>query len=59
MTRIVTSHYRYKRPPRKRKVVALDVPVIVSAKTAAARFERRRPRGRGKSLAQRARQPGA
>jgi hypothetical protein len=26
---IVTSHYRYKRPPRKRKAVALDVPVIV------------------------------
>ena len=23
MTRIVTTHYRYKRPPRKRKVVAL------------------------------------
>jgi hypothetical protein len=27
---IVTSHYRYKRPPRKRKAVALDVPGIVT-----------------------------
>jgi hypothetical protein len=26
---IVTTHYRYKRPPRKRKAVALDVPAIV------------------------------
>ena len=26
---IVTTHYSYKRPPRKRKVVALDVPAIV------------------------------
>jgi hypothetical protein len=25
----VTTHYRYKRPPRKRKAVALDVPAIV------------------------------
>jgi hypothetical protein len=25
MTSIVTTHYRYKRPPRKRKAVALDV----------------------------------
>ena len=30
MTRIVTSTYRYKRPPRKRKAVALDVPAIVT-----------------------------
>jgi hypothetical protein len=29
MTRIVTSHYRYKRPPRKRQAVALDVPAVV------------------------------
>ena len=29
MVRIVTSTYRYKRPPRKRKAVALDVPAIV------------------------------
>jgi hypothetical protein len=29
MARIVTSTYRYKRPPRKRKVVALEVPAVV------------------------------
>ena len=29
---IVTSTYRYKRPPRKRKAVALEVPAIVRAK---------------------------
>jgi hypothetical protein len=29
MTRIVTSTYRYKRPPRKRKAVALEAPAIV------------------------------
>ena len=28
-TRIVTTHYRYKRPPRKKKAVALEVPAIV------------------------------
>ena len=32
MKRIVTTHYRYKRPPKKRKAVALEVPVIVRAK---------------------------
>jgi hypothetical protein len=32
MTRIVTTHYRYKPPPRKRKAVALDVPEIVQPK---------------------------
>jgi hypothetical protein len=26
---IITTHYRYKRPPRKRKVLALDVPAVV------------------------------
>ncbi len=31
MTRIVTTTYRYKRPPRKRKPVALEVPTIVRA----------------------------
>jgi hypothetical protein len=31
MTRIVTTHYRYKRPPRKRKAVALEAPAIVRA----------------------------
>ena len=29
MARIVTTHYRYKRPPRKKKAVALVVPAIV------------------------------
>jgi hypothetical protein len=29
VTRIVTSTYRYKRPPRKRKAVPLEGPVIV------------------------------
>jgi len=29
MTRIVTTTYRYKRPPRKRKAVALEVPAVV------------------------------
>ena len=32
MTRIVTTHYRYKPPPKKRKAVALEVPVVVTAK---------------------------
>ena len=31
MTRIVTTSYRPKRPPRKRKAVALDLPAIVRA----------------------------
>jgi hypothetical protein len=30
MTRIVTSTYRYKRPPRKRKPVLIEVPAIVT-----------------------------
>ena len=30
MTRIVTSTYRYKQPPRKRKVVPLTGPAIVT-----------------------------
>jgi hypothetical protein len=33
MTRIVTTHYRYRRPPRKRKVGALEAPAIVTAKS--------------------------
>jgi hypothetical protein len=33
MTRIVTTPYRYKRPPRKRKAVALDIPAVVTAKS--------------------------
>jgi len=31
MTRIVTTHYRYKRPPRKRKAVALEGSAVVRA----------------------------
>jgi hypothetical protein len=30
MTRIVTSTYRYKRPPRRKKAMALAVPQIVA-----------------------------
>jgi hypothetical protein len=30
MTRIVSSHYRYKPPPRRKKAVALEVPAIVT-----------------------------
>ena len=29
MTRIVHTAYRYKRPPRRKKLVALEVPAIV------------------------------
>jgi hypothetical protein len=32
MTRIVTTHHRYKRPPRKRKAVALEAPAIAAAR---------------------------
>jgi hypothetical protein len=32
---IVTTSYRYKRPPRKRKPVAIEAPAIVTAKAAA------------------------
>jgi hypothetical protein len=35
MTRIVTSTYRYKRPPRKKKPVLLEVPPIVKRKAEA------------------------
>jgi hypothetical protein len=31
MARIVHTAYRYKRPPRKRKAAALDVPAVVKA----------------------------
>src|SRR5262245_12970641 len=30
MTRIVTSTYRYKRPPRKRKPVMIEAPAVVT-----------------------------
>ena len=41
MTRIVTTHYRYKRPPRKRKAAPLEEPAIVtiSGKTRVAKSE--------------------
>ena len=50
--RIVTTHYRYKRPPGKRKPVALEVPAVVKAKRsrrpigvkAAAEMKRHAPR---------------
>jgi hypothetical protein len=29
MTRIVTTTYRYERPPKKRKAVAIDGPAVV------------------------------
>ena len=32
MTRIVTTTYRYKLPPRKRKAVAIEAPAVVTAK---------------------------
>ena len=31
MTRIVTTHYRYKRPPRRKQPVALEGPEVVKA----------------------------
>jgi hypothetical protein len=33
MTRIVTTHYRYKPPPRKRKAAPLAGPAVVTAKS--------------------------
>ena len=30
MTRIVTTTYRYRRPPRKKRPIALEMPVIVA-----------------------------
>ena len=43
---IVTTHYRYKRPPRKRKPVALEAPAVVTAKSS------RRPSLGGKAAAE-------
>jgi hypothetical protein len=37
---IVTTHYRYKRPPRKKKAVALQVPTVVTPA-----LVKQRPRG--------------
>ena len=33
MTRIVTTHYRHKRPPRNRKVIAVEAPAVVTTKS--------------------------
>jgi hypothetical protein len=65
MTRIVTTTYRYKRPPRKRTAVVLEVPAVVMVKrgrrpddcerAAAEVPEEKSPRSRGEaaqSLAQ-------
>ena len=40
MTRIVTTHFRYKRPPRKRKAVAIEGPAVVTTTS------RKQPRDR-------------
>ena len=52
MTRIVTTTYRYKLPPRKRKAVAIEAPAVVTAKETATRG-RRRPRFRYRPPSQR------
>jgi hypothetical protein len=46
MTRIVTTTYRYKRPPRKRKAVAIEAPAVVTTKSS-----RRQPVGRKEQAA--------
>jgi hypothetical protein len=43
MTRIVTTHYRYKPPPRKRKAVAIEAPAIVTPKSAKTAPEKASP----------------
>ena len=60
MTRVVTAHHRYKRPPWKRKPVALEVPAVIVAKKsrrpigeeAAAEIPRHAPVFRRKGAAQ-------
>jgi hypothetical protein len=37
MTRIVSYVHRYKRPPRKRKAVALEVPAVVTTRSVGGR----------------------
>jgi hypothetical protein len=39
MTRIVTTRYRYKRPPGRRKAIALEVPAVVTARRGKPRAE--------------------
>ena len=43
---IVTTRYRYKRPPRKRKAVAIEAPAVVTAKSS------RRPNLEAKAAAE-------
>jgi hypothetical protein len=43
MTRIVTTHYRYKRPPRRNKPVAIEVPAVVKAADPAKAHRRTMP----------------
>ena len=43
MTRIVTSTYRYKRPPRKRKAVPLEGPAIVTKRRAIPSVGKQKP----------------
>ena len=38
MTRIVTYAHRYKRPPRKRKAMALEVPAVVTTRRSGKSF---------------------
>ncbi len=40
MTRIVTTQYRYKRPPRRAKAAAIEAPAIVRARKPADRSDR-------------------
>jgi hypothetical protein len=46
MTRIVRTTYRYKRPPRRKKPVALEVPAVVKAADPAK--ARKRASGQGR-----------
>jgi hypothetical protein len=48
MARIVTYAHRYKRPPKKRKAVALEVPTIVATK----RSRRPVPRSAAEAVSQ-------
>jgi hypothetical protein len=49
MTRIVRTAYRYKRPPGKRKAVALEVPAVVKAADPA-KASKRLARGKSDTL---------
>jgi hypothetical protein len=47
MTRIVHTTYHYKRPPKRKKPVALDVPAVVKAADPAKARKRASGQGRG------------